>query len=730
MLCLRRAASLLVLLLHLMHFTSVLSKLTLRLRLSSGQVSRIEAEDGENISNLRKRLLADSMIPVGSTLVIKKVKYDEDAAEKEEMTLFDLGLANGEIISVLGGSTVVEETVVTRSNSDAPTGTSSSSSSSSRGARSAVNNAAPAAAAAAARKGRASTMSNADIDARRKSLTKIARQKSTGKRYVSVTSTAGNVLKRVALSKKGGVVLLLGRVVREDDSREVKQSSARDRALAKANRKVSLANAAADTDSGDKDKEPGRECIEVHALYELQLPPQIDIGRRGGSSNTCDLTAADDSVREVCALAAKLGMSVVGIGVSTGDANSSSSSSKDKTNGKRTSGMGDGGAVWSPAHVHCALQIRETLGMPLPTLPSDGSSGSKGKGKRQLPLFCVLGIASSSTSSSSSSTSTSKSRIDRATRDANPGLLLEAFELSTQALELYRKGILTKLTLDEGTIGVESITEGGDGSSSRKRRRPAIVDKMNMASDTSTSTSTGGAKTYTELGQQKIMLKSEVLTQSTETRFVDSLMFAVPLPIVAIDANAPSVMKKKESGALKNRATAGGGSGSGSGTGTGTVRRGGRKDESWKPKPFGLVFEHSFPTPAELASSLEQAATASMHLCDVCEQLAGTATTDRYASMFRRLLDPHFLFHLSRLLDEQAMTKLCASLVDPTTIKNQQLPQAVANSFGMLHTSLSARQHGARSKGSGEALHKPRRRISREMRARGQTGDEDDLEEI
>ena len=83
------------------------------------------------------------------------------------------------------------------------------------------------------------------------------------------------------------------------------------------------------------------------------------------------------------------------------------------------------------------------------------------------------------------------------------------------------------------------------------------------------------------------------------------------------------------------------------------------------------------------------------------------------------------------MFDEKVMAKLCASLIDPTTIKNQQLPQDVASFFGMLHTSLSAQQHGARSKGSGgEARHKPRRRISREMRARGQTGNEDDVEEI
>ena len=86
---------------------------------------------------------------------------------------------------------------------------------------------------------------------------------------------------------------------------------------------------------------------------------------------------------------------------------------------------------------------------------------------------------------------------------------------------------------------------------------------------------------------------------------MDPLMFAVPLPIVAIDANAPSVVKKKESVALKNRAT--------TGTGSSTAGGGGRKEESWKPKPFGLVFEHSFPTPAELASNLGQAAAASMH---------------------------------------------------------------------------------------------------------------------
>ena len=55
------------------------------------------------------------------------------------------------------------------------------------------------------------SMSNVDIEERRKSLVKIARQKSTGKRYVAVTPSAGRILKRLATSKYGGVALLVGR---------------------------------------------------------------------------------------------------------------------------------------------------------------------------------------------------------------------------------------------------------------------------------------------------------------------------------------------------------------------------------------------------------------------------------------------------------------------------------------------------------------------------------------
>lgn len=649
---------------------------TLRLRMPNGQVSRIEADDDESMGDFRARLQREGKIPSGSCVAVKGTTYD-DENERSGSSLSDLGVANGEIMSVLGGELGDADKSTTKSSSGGKR----------RGAKESTD--------ATGRKS-SKSMSNADIEERRKSLTKIARQKSTGKRYVSVTSTAGNVLKRLAFSKRGGVALLVGRAIREKDSETVKTSTARERALAKVNKKL--------PSSSDSD-ELGRECIEVHAMFEL-------VHEEGSSSMKNQDLSTDATVKSVSEMAKKMGLSIVGVGVSVGT--NYCISKKGKGKGK------DKACVWSPAHVHRALQVRDAV-FPAPNMAKKGT-------KDKSPLFCVLGVAQRTAEDDAAAAGggkAAKPKVDRATRDANPELVMEAFELSKQALELYDKGILTKVPVaaSDGAGGGEEGS-GGDqqgGEKERSRGRP-VLNKMNMAGPGSASGSPKGSEQgagkKSEASVELLRLAGAVLTQSDESTAVDPLLLAVPLPIVAIDANAPTVKKKEDKSAVQNRAGRGKGGSS-------------QQEEQWRPASLGLTFEHSFPSPSEMGQDSERCEAAEAHLCDVCEQLSSPAQP-RHAAMFLRLRDIHIMHRLAQLMEAGALSKLCAAVGQAGC---GSLPGELGPSFELLQLSLSASASSSSSssaQGTGKASKvrkRPARRITREMRARGETGD-DDLEEI
>ena len=187
-------------------YLSLYSKqLTLRLRLPNGQLTRIEADDDEDIRTFKERLQSEGKIPIGSSMAVKGIIF-EDEDQEGGSSLSTLGITNGEIISVRGVNDEKKSKAVNKLD---PVSTDSPA----RGRKQSST--------------KKSMMSNADIEERRKSLVKIARQKSTGKRYVSVTPTAANILKRLAFSKQGGVAVLIGRTIREKDSHMSKISSAR-----------------------------------------------------------------------------------------------------------------------------------------------------------------------------------------------------------------------------------------------------------------------------------------------------------------------------------------------------------------------------------------------------------------------------------------------------------------------------------------------------------------------
>ena len=524
------------------------------------------------------------------------------------------------------------------------------------------------------------SMSNVDIEERRKSLTKITRQKSTGKRYVAVTSSAGRVLKRLTNTKHGSVALLIGRVMAERDSAEAAASKARDRALAKINKKAAL--------EGDK-ADKGRECIEVHAVFELHSEVGQDLCAANDASSVDLSTHA--SLPHLRSLCKSLGLSVVGVGVAPG------SKKKNKDNSA---------CLWSPNHVHRALQIRSAV-MPKST---KANKGSKKEGEL---LFCVLSLATAPDEPEDANGEAGKggkkksTRVDKATREANPGLVMEAFELSTQAVNLADKGVLTMKRLPYSGDSGPNENDPGDKGGKKKARGRAVINKMNMGTPLS-STSNHPSKPDAEL----IQLSSAVLTQSDESTAIDPLLLAVPLPIVALDALAPTVKTKPDKSVL-NR-------GSSNGSGATKGREG---SVEWKPPSLEMAFEHSFPSPCEMAEDAECKENAQHHVCDVCEQL-GAPGHPQYAVMYSRLRDIHLLYYLSQYLDIGSMMQLGKSLRNS---KATTLPHAVKTSLEMLRLSLSSASSGKGSSGTGKKKRQPR--ITREQRARGETGG-DDVEEI
>ena len=329
-------------------------------------------------------------------------------------------------------------------------------------------------------------------------------------------------------------------------------------------------------------------------------------------------------------------------------------------------------------------------------------------------LFCVLSVAASLDVDENEKEKTRGSndlkrplRIDRATRDANPGLVMEAFELSSQALELAKKGILTATRLaPTSSLGTEEAKSERDrlGADVKTRKR-AVINKMNMGAVSSSSSSASSSRVKAR-GSKLIQLASAVLAQSDETTVIDPLLLAVPLPIVALDAMAPKV-KAKADKSVKNRAA-----------------RGNKDKEGpveWKPESLGVKYEHSFPSPCEINANKEEMDEVTFHLCDVFEQLS-SPSQPRYSSMFSRLRDIHLLFYLSQYMDAATILQLGKTLRDG---KATTLPRTVKLSMDMLRLSFSSARRGG-SNATGD--NRRSSRITREQRARGETGD--DLEEI
>ena len=668
------------------------AKLILRLRLQNGSIQRVEVDDeNESIADFRNRLVQSGKITGSSEITFKSGGADAS----DHVSLSSLCLANGEIVNVTGGTPPSKDKAPSK-----PANSNSNSNSKSRpvpGRRTSSTASS------------AKSMSNADIDKRRQELTKIARQKTKGNRYVACTKSAGRVLDRLASG--GGCAVLMGRVMLEQEESDVAAKRARERAL----QKLGRTKASAGLGNSESEQEEGNECIEVHAVCELS----------GAAASPSGFDyATHPELARVRSVARGLGLSIVGccIGSSGGES-------------EVVQGAGGGEKeMWSPAHVTTALQLQSHI--------SDGSDDSEGLVKGGINnnnnnngphnsqnRFVVLSVSSTEEEELQENKSKRKSpKVAAAVRQANPGLAIEAFELSDQCYSLFKKGVIPRTILSEedgkysdGDVDTTVRTTKTKTTTMRLRRLNSKNVNVFQSEEAGDGSSTSPSHIQSSASSAFLQLSSAVLTQSDETTRVDPLLLAVPLPIVAVGALSPEVMKKKAKSI--NR-----------GTKVNSVNSEKSLARQWQPSDLGISFEHSFPSTDEQSSNPKVRAQAEAHLLHVLEQISPlTSEVSGQKKMFLRMRDVHLLLHLSHWLDENGTRQLCAALGDSSL---KALPQRVAVGLEVVRlsleaitsTSISTNTSTSSSKsGNASAPTRRKKKMSREQRARG---DDDDIEEI
>lgn len=251
---------------------------TLRIRLSSGVMQRLEVdEEIETIDSLRQRLRNEGIISEDdSSFTLKDQSYSaisvSASLDSEQLSIGKLGISSGDILSIVRPAAMKEkqlssdpdsasqakgQKIIRKSNQKKPT-------------------------------------SIADLEKKRKELLKITRQKGTNGRAVSMTASAGRILERMANS--GGYAMLLGRTVK---ATPIKASSKRGNSIA----------------AISKLEKSEKETVEISAVCEIFLFSDPNLEESYSSQppvNLNDLPA----VAVFTQIAKALGLSVVGCCVS------------------------------------------------------------------------------------------------------------------------------------------------------------------------------------------------------------------------------------------------------------------------------------------------------------------------------------------------------------------------------------------------------------------------------
>ena len=185
----------------LMIFAFLLASTTsvvIRIRLSTGMIQRLDIDDDtETISSLRARLRESGVISAEDvSFTLKERSYPavsvSSDSENENVLIKALGISPGEMLSIVKPVIVKERrpAAVFDSNSDNPLANKSTIKKTNKKKPSSI----------------------ADLEQKRKELLKITRQKGSNGRSVSMTSSAGRILHRMA--DTGGFAVLFGRAMK------------------------------------------------------------------------------------------------------------------------------------------------------------------------------------------------------------------------------------------------------------------------------------------------------------------------------------------------------------------------------------------------------------------------------------------------------------------------------------------------------------------------------------
>jgi len=335
------------------------SAVILRVRLPNGLFQRLEVdEEKESISDLRNRLISEGILSEENiSFVLKDQIYSAKSVsasiDDERITIKNLGISSGDILSI---NRPASKKAVSK-----PTVTSPKT-----GGKKVIKK---------------NPSSIADLEKKRKEMIKIIRQKGSNNRLVSMTSSAGRILNRLA--ENGGYALLLGKNVPIIPEKNTKKGNSIS-AITKSDNAV-------------------KERIEVHAICEIhQFLSNGEISVNFLPENLSDIPA----VTVFTEIAKALGLSVVGCCVG---------SPEQQKDGKST--------MWSSDHLFAALQLRSSTAT-----------------EEELKSFVVISVCKAiSQEATEIKKKIPKHKIKTLVAD---GISIEAFQLSDQANILYEKGIL------------------------------------------------------------------------------------------------------------------------------------------------------------------------------------------------------------------------------------------------------------------------------------------------
>lgn len=448
---------------------------TLRIRLSTGELIRLDLDDDtQTINQIYQKLLTKSeMAQLSSVSKIETSKLEIKGKIfqlSSDENIFSLGVRNGEIINIL------------QEKSFNKTSLKSNITTSEKKLVSTVH--------------KKKIVSMASIQARKLSLEKITRQKSTKSHsvFVNPSSSIERIMSR--MTEHGGLAILLGKT--ETQVQKAKTIST----------KTSISSISSNSTAS-------RNVTSIEAICEVFLQNPIPNGsdRNLQSQSFINQVTSSESVtmiEKVQMFAENLGLDVVGFCVHIRSSSQSTTAKldgdqKSKSTAIRSSSQSSEPtrSVWTNDHIYISSYLRKMF-----TKSSTPVTPSLCK-----DLFPII-LCVSKTSDKHQLKSDTKRATGNSKVSLQKGLSIEAFKLSDQAMRL----------IDKGLVALQK-------------------DSQSSASSHSSSSSSGSSSNAKTNHDEKVQLTSEVLLKNEETTEVDPLLLAVPMSIIHKQPTASAIVE-------------------------------------------------------------------------------------------------------------------------------------------------------------------------------------------